>query len=81
MLTVDAINDIRRPVGVVPLSTSPRIAEPLVIAIPSVGRDTVAICDQLRAVDKRKFGRLVGVVTADELSRAEEAVKAVFGLA
>jgi mRNA interferase MazF len=79
VLTVDTINDIRRTVGVIPLSTSPRVAEPIVIAVKSIGPQTVAICDRLRAVDKRKFGRLVGGVDRQDLARVEESVKAVFG--
>ncbi len=80
VLTVDPINAVRRTVGVVPLSTSPRIAEPIVVAIPSIGPQTVAICDQLRAVDKRKIDRWVGAITAAELAVIENSVKAVFGL-
>jgi mRNA interferase MazF len=80
VLTVDPINAVRRTVGVVPLSSSPQVAEPIVVAIKSIGPQTVAICDQLRAVDKRKVERLIGSVTADELALIEDSVKAVFGL-
>jgi mRNA interferase MazF len=80
VLTVDPINDVRRTVGVIPLSSSPKVAEPIVVAIPSIGSQTVAICDQLRAVDKRKIERLLGAVTDAELALIEESVKAVFGL-
>jgi mRNA-degrading endonuclease toxin of MazEF toxin-antitoxin module len=41
---------------------------------------TVAICDQLRAVDKRKIDRMIGAVTDAELALIEASVKAVFGL-
>lgn len=80
ILTVDPINAVRRTVGVVPLSSSPQVAEPIVIAVKSIGPQTVAICDQLRAVDKRKIEGLIGTVTDDELALVEELVKAVFGL-
>jgi len=80
VLTVDPINAVRRTVGVVPLSSSPQVAEPIVIAVKSIGPQTVAICDQLRAVDKRKIEGLIGTVTDDELALIEESVKAVFGL-
>lgn len=80
ILTVDPINAVRRTVGVVPLSSSPQVAEPIVIAVKSIGPQTVAICDQLRAVDKRKIEGLIGTVTDDELALVEESVKAVFGL-
>jgi mRNA interferase MazF len=80
ILTVDPINSVRRTVGVIPLSTSPKVAEPIVIPIKSIGPQTVAICDQLRAVDKRKIDREVGAVTDDELALVERSVKAIFGL-
>ena len=80
VLSVDPINAVRRTVGVVPLSSSPKVAEPVVVAVPSIGQQSVAICDQLRAVDKRKVDRLIGPVTDAELMRIEASVKAVFGL-
>ena len=80
VLTVDPINAVRRTVGVIPLSTSPKVAEPIVVALPSIGPQTVAICDQLRAVDKGKIDRWIGAVTDAELARVEDSVKAVFGL-
>jgi mRNA interferase MazF len=80
VLTVDPINAVRRTVGVIPLSSSPQIAEPIVVAVKSIGPQTVAICDQLRAVDKRKIDRLIGIVTDAELALIEASVKAVFGL-
>jgi mRNA interferase MazF len=80
VLSVDPINAVRRTVGVVPLSSSPKVAEPVVVAVPSIGQQSVAICDQLRAVDKRKVDRLIGPVTDAELTLIEASVKAVFGL-
>ena len=80
VLTVDEINATRRTVGVVPLSSSPRFAAPIVVPVRSLGETSVAICDQLRAVDKRKIERSLGAITDAELALIEESVKAVFGL-
>ena len=80
VLSVDPINAVRRTVGVIPLSTSPKVAAPIVVAVPSIGAQTVAICDQLRAVDKRKLDRLIGPVTDAELALVETSVKTIFGL-
>ena len=57
VLTEDAINAARRTVGVIPLSSSPNVAPPIVVAIPSLGANSVALCDQLRAVDKTKISK------------------------
>ena len=80
ILTADAINAVRRTVGVVPLSSSPSTAEPIVVAIPSLGSNSVALCDQLRAVDKKKIFKEIGKITNVELTFIESSVKAVFGL-
>jgi mRNA interferase MazF len=80
VLTVDPINAVRRTIGIIPMSSSPQVAEPIVVAVPSIDPQTVAICDQLRAVDKRKFDRLIGAVTDAEFALIEASVKAVFGL-
>ena len=80
VLTVDAINAVRRTVGVVPLSTSPSVAEPLVVSVSSIAPNSVALCDQLRAVDKKKISNRIGAVTADELALVEKSVMTVFGL-
>ena len=80
MLTENAINAVRRTVGVIPLSSSPNVAPPIVVAIPSLGANSVALCDQLRAVDKTKVSKRIGAITADELALIEASVKTVFGL-
>jgi mRNA interferase MazF len=80
VLTENAINAVRRTVGVIPLSSSPNVAPPIVVAIPSLGANSVALCDQLRAVDKTKVSKRIGAITADELALIEASVKTVFGL-
>jgi hypothetical protein len=48
------------PVGVVPLSTGSQPHPPIVIATPSAGPNSVAVCDQVRSVDKRRLTRNQG---------------------
>lgn len=50
----DPINQLRRTPVVVPLSNAPKCFPPVVVAMPSAGSDSVAVVDQLRAVDKRR---------------------------
>ena len=80
ILTADVINAARRTVGVVPLSSSPSTAAPLVVAVTSLGPNTVALCDQSRALDKKKVFKEIGKITDAELTLIEASVKAVFGL-
>src|SRR5215471_8503254 len=50
VITADALNRGRRTVIVVPLSTGPQPRPPIVVAVPSAGARSVAVCDQMRAV-------------------------------
>jgi mRNA interferase MazF len=80
ILSVDALNRARRTVVVVPLSSSPEPRPPLVVPVPSAGPESVAICDQLRAVDKRRLDRVFGRVENAELRAVEDGVRVVLGL-
>jgi mRNA interferase MazF len=80
ILSVDALNRARRTVVVVPLSSSPEPRPPLVVPVPSAGPESVAICDQLRAVDKRRLVRVFGRVENAELRAVEDGVRVVLGL-
>jgi mRNA interferase MazF len=80
IVTADPLNRTRRTVIVVPLSTGPTPRPPLVIAIPSLGTDSVAICDQLRAVDRARFVRQQGQLSAADLRAVEDGLRAVLAL-
>lgn len=81
VLTVNALNRARGTVVVVPLSTSARPRPPLVVAMPSAGARSVAVCDQLCAADKRRFGRKLGELSWHDLNILNESMKIVLGLA
>ena len=80
VLTADALNRARRTVVVVPLSTGPAPNPPIVVATPSAGADTVAVCDQVRAVDKGRLSRRSGQMAAADLQAIEDGVRAVLEL-
>lgn len=80
LLSADSLNRVRRTVIVVPLSTGPTPRPPLVVAVSSAGPGSVAVCDQLRAVDKGRLTRRVGHLTASDLRAVEDGVRAVLGL-
>jgi len=80
VLTVDALNRARRTVVVVPLSTGPTPRPPIVVAAASAGAGSVAVCDQVRAVDKSRLTRHVGQLATAELRAVEEGVRVVLGL-
>jgi mRNA interferase MazF len=80
VITVNALNRARRTVVVVPLSTGPEPRPPLVVPTPSAGPSSVAVCDQLRAVDKRRLTRLSGRLSTMDLRTIEESVRRILEL-
>jgi len=80
VLTADALNRARRTVVVVPLSTGPAARPPIVVAVPSAGAGSVAVCDQVRAVDKGRLTACAGQVTAADLRAVEDGIRAVLEL-
>lgn len=80
ILTVDALNKARKTVVVVPLSTSAQPRPPIVVATPSSGPDSVAVCDQLRTVDKTRLVSQIGVLSPADVRAVSQGVKQVLGL-
>jgi mRNA interferase MazF len=80
VITVNALNRARRTVVVVPLSTAPEPRLPIVVPTPSAGPNSVAVCDQLRAVDKRRLTRIAGRLSTADLRIIEESVRRILEL-
>jgi mRNA interferase MazF len=80
VITADALNHARRTVVIVPLSTGPAPRPPIVVATPSAGPNSVAVCDQLRAVDQRRLTRTSGRLSTADLRIIEEGVRRVLEL-
>ena len=80
VITADGLNRARRTVVVVPLSSGPQPHPPIVIATPSAGRRSVAVCDQLRAVDKRRLVRNDGRLSTADLISVEDGVRRILTL-
>ena len=80
VLTNDIVNQRRRTVVVVPLSSAPSASPPILVPIRCAGRDAVAVLDQIRAVSKQRLRDRVGEVSAAELTALEEALREVLDL-
>lgn len=80
VMTADALNRARRTIVVVPLSTGPEPRSPIVVPTPSAGPGSVAVCDQLRAVDKRRLTRNAGRLSAGDLQTIEDGIRRVLEL-
>lgn len=80
VVSADALNRARRTVIVVPLSTGPRPQPPIVVAASSAGPGSVAVCDQIRALDKTRLTRRVGQLSSGDLDAVETALRRVIEL-
>lgn len=80
VLSADALNRVRRTVVVVPLSQGPSPRPPIVVAAPSAGAESVAVCDQLRAIDKGRLSQHGGKLAAADLRAIEDGVRTVLAL-
>lgn len=80
ILSITPLNSKLRQVGVVPLSTSAKTLPPVVVSVPSAGASSVALCHQVRTIDKTRMGKHVGEISAADMTAIEHAVRQVYGL-
>lgn len=80
VLSITPFNKQFRSLGVVPLSSTARASAPISVAVPSAGENSVALCYQLRTIDKSRVLKLVGEINAKDMAEIEAAVKQVYGL-
>ncbi len=80
VLSASEVNRIRATPIVIPLSFSAEAAPPIVVSLPSAGKDSVAVVDQMRAVDKRRFMSRAGSLTDADLRNLELATKQILQL-
>lgn len=74
------INRARRTVIVVPLSSAGKPRPPLTIPVTCMGREVVAVCDQIRAVDKSRFIERIGSLSKSNLMELEKGLRQVLSL-
>lgn len=81
VLSLTAYNRQLRTVGVVPLTSSPRALPPLIVPVPSAGKtNSMALCHQIRTIDKARIGKLLGALNPADLAAVEDGVRQVYGL-
>jgi mRNA interferase MazF len=80
VMTADALNRARRTAIVVPLSTGPTARPPIVVATPSAGANSVAVCDQVRAVDKSRLTRNSGRLSPADMRAVEDGIRRILEL-
>jgi len=80
VVSATPINRARRTVVVVPLSTEAKAHPPIAIPVKCLGKQAVAVCDQIRAVDKARLMRLEGYLSSQDLEALDDGVKQVLSL-
>ncbi len=80
IVSTNIINERRKTVIVVPLSSSPRPGPPLLVPLICAGQAAVAVIDQIRAVSKERFDSLIGSVSNKHLSAVEDALRQILEL-
>lgn len=80
LVGADPINKARRTVVVVPLSTGPKARPPLTIRVKALDKTAVAVCDQIRAVDKTRLISRVGKLSRDNMRDLDQGLRQVLVL-
>ena len=76
----NVLNERRRTVVIVPLSSAPQAAPPLLVPVYCEGRRAVAVVDQIRALTKQRFAHRMGELSPEDLASVEEALRLVLEL-
>jgi len=77
VISVRVLNERRRTVIVVPLSSSAKASPPILIPISCDGHPAVAVTDQIRAVAKERLRNRLGVTTTEEMAALEDGLKQI----
>ena len=80
IVSVKVLNERRRTVIVVPLSSSPKASPPILIPITCDGRIAVAVADQIRAVAKERLQSRLGLVADEEMAVLESGLRQIMQL-
>ena len=80
VIGTNILNQRRRTVVIIPLSTAPQAAPPLLVPVGCGGKPAVAVVDQIRAVAKERLHRQLGELSPGDLIRVEEALRTILEL-
>ena len=80
ILSTNIVNERRRTVVGVPLSSSPQPSPPLLVPINCAGRVVVAVTDQIRAIAKERLQECMAEISAEDLKAVETGVRRILEL-
>jgi mRNA interferase MazF len=80
VISNSVVNQHRRTVVVVPLTSSPRAAPPVLVSVTCSGQPAIAVIDQVRAVSKERLVRHIERLSAEHLQAVEDALREILEL-
>jgi mRNA interferase MazF len=80
VISNSVVNQHRRTVVIVPLSSSPRAAPPVMVSVQCSGRPAVALIDQVRAVAKDRLVRHIETLSVEHLQAVEDGLREILEL-
>jgi mRNA interferase MazF len=80
VISTSVLNQHRRTVVVIPLSSSPRGAPPVMVSVRCAGRPAVAMIDQVRAIALERLADRIELLSAEHLGAIEDALREILEL-
>jgi mRNA interferase MazF len=80
VISVKVLNEMRRTVIVVPLSSSLKVHPPLLVSVTCEACMAVAVSDQIRAVAKDRLKSRLGIVADQEMTALEDGLRLIMQL-
>jgi mRNA interferase MazF len=80
VISNSVVNQHRRTVVIVPLSSSPQAAPPLMVSVRCLGQPCVAVIDQVCAVAKERLVRHIENLSAEHLQAVESGLREILEL-
>lgn len=80
IMSANVLNERRRTVVVIPLSSAPPPSLPLLVPVTCQGRRVVAVIDQIRAVAKERLQKPAGMLPAEQMEAVEQALREILEL-
>jgi mRNA interferase MazF len=74
------VNKARRTIVVVPLSTGGKPRPPLAVPVHCLGKKVIAVCDQIRAIDKTRLEKPAGSLSSNDLAAVDDGLRQVLSL-
>ncbi|NOZ83328.1 MAG: type II toxin-antitoxin system PemK/MazF family toxin [Epsilonproteobacteria bacterium] len=80
ILSANPINKARHTIVIVPLSTAVKEHHPITVSVYALNKNAVAVCDQIRAVDKTRLLKRAGKLSPQDIEKIEDGLRQVLAL-